>query len=132
MRAAHFPTLPPIPINMPPPNNLQLGQKEGQIALAVQAYNQGYFSSQRAAASAYDVPESTLRSRVKGIRTRCDSEPRNRKLTTTEESTLVQWILSMDQRSLPPRPDSVRQMANLLLEKRSDLGQGSGSSIGKR
>ena len=38
----------------------------------------------------------------------------------------------MDQRGLPPRPDSVRQMANLLLEKRSDLGQGSGSGVGKR
>jgi hypothetical protein len=37
----------------------------------------------------------------------------------------------MDQRGLPPRPDSVRQIANLLLEKRSDLGQGSSSSIGK-
>src|SRR5450432_3930159 len=131
MRAAHFPTLLPIPITMPPPNNLQLGQKEGRIALAVQAYNQGYFSSLRAAASAYDVPESTLRSRVKGVSSRRDLEPRNRKLTTTEESTLVQWILSMDQRGLSPRSDFVQRMANLLIEKRSDSSQGSGSGVGK-
>src|SRR5450432_2354198 len=114
---------------MPLPNNLQLGQKEGRIALAVQAYSQGYFSSLRAAASAYDVPESTLRSRVKGVSSRRDSEPRNRKLTITEESTLVQWILSMDQRGLSPRSDSVRQMANLLIEKRSDSSQSSVSKL---
>jgi hypothetical protein len=45
---------------MPQPNNLQLIQKEGQMALALQAYKQGQFSSLRAAAGAYDVPKSTL------------------------------------------------------------------------
>jgi hypothetical protein len=53
----------------------------------------------------------------------------NRKLSITEETTLIQWILSMDQRGLSPRPDSVRQMINLLLEKRSDSN--SNSQVGK-
>src|SRR5450432_3333418 len=56
--------------------------------------------------------------------------PPNCKLSIAEETTLVQWILSMDQRGLPPRPDSVRQMANLLLEKRSDSN--SNRQVGKR
>ena len=85
------------------------------MALALQAYKQGHFSSRRAAADAYDVSESTLRSRDKGVCTRRDSVPKNRKLTTIEESTLVQWILSIDQRGLSPRSDFVRQIANLLL-----------------
>lgn len=66
-----------------------MSQNEGRIALALQAYNQGYFSSVRAAAKAYDAPESTLRSRVKGVRSRRDTTPTNQKLTLLEESTLV-------------------------------------------
>src|SRR5450432_1875627 len=38
----------------------------------------------------------------------------------------------MDQRGLAPRPDSVRQMANLLLEKRSNSNSNSNSQVGKR
>jgi hypothetical protein len=83
-------TTPLIQINMPLPNNLQLGQKEGRMALALQAYKQGQFSSLRATASAYDVPESTLQSRVKGVSTRRDLEPINQKLSTTEELTLIE------------------------------------------
>jgi helix-turn-helix, Psq domain len=97
-----------------------LSQKEGRIVLAIQAFKRGQFKSLRAATKLYDVPYSTVRDCVNGHSSRCDSEPRNRKLTTIEESTLVQWILSMVQRGLSPRSDTVRQMANLLIEKRSD------------
>jgi hypothetical protein len=101
------------------PHNAQLAQKEGRMALAIQALKQGHISSVYAAVRTYDVTESTLRRPVKGIDARRDSIPINRKLTTTEELTLIEWILSMDQRGLPVRPDSIRQMANLLLQKRS-------------
>jgi hypothetical protein len=96
-----------------------MDQKEGRIALAVQAFRNGQLPSLRATARAYDVPESTLRSRVKGVETRRDFIPVNRKLTLTEESTLVERILCSDQRGLPVRADYIRQMANLLLQKRS-------------
>jgi hypothetical protein len=104
---------------MAPPHNTQLAQKEGRIALAVQAFKKGQFSSLRATAKMYDIPEPTLRRRVKGIDARRDSIPINRKLNNTEESALIEWILSMDTRGLPVRSDSIRQMANLLLQKRS-------------
>jgi hypothetical protein len=71
-------------------NNAQLAQKEGRMALAVQSYREKRFSSLREAARVYDVPESTLRGCVKGVTTRRDSVPCNRKLTTSEESTLVE------------------------------------------
>jgi len=100
-------------------------RKEGRIELALQAHNQGYFTSLRAAARSYDVPESTLRSRIRGKQARRDTRPPNTKLTATEETTLVQWILSMDQRGLAPRPESVRQMADLLLQKRSNSNSNS-------
>jgi hypothetical protein len=92
---------------MAPLNCDQLAQKEGRIALAMQAFKQGHISSLRAAAKAYDVPETTLRGRVKGICAQRDTVPINWKLTTTEESTLVEWILSMDQRGLAPTRDIV-------------------------
>jgi hypothetical protein len=113
---------------MAPPNSVQLAQKEGRMALAVQAFKQGHISSVRATAKAYDVPESTLRTRVKGIRARRDIVPITRKLTTTEESTLVGWILSMDRRGLAPTRDIVHQIANLLLQKRSQYHE----AIGQR
>ena len=110
----------------------QFSQKEGRIALAIQAFQRGQFKSLNAATESYDVPYSTVHDRVNERPLRRDSEPRNRKLTTTEESTLVQWILSMDQRGLPPRPDSVRQMANLLIQKRSNSSQDNCPTVGKR
>ena len=100
------------------PHNTQLVQKEGRIALAMQALKQGHISNIYTTTQMYDVPDKTLRRRVNGINTRRDSIPINRKLTTTEELTLIKWILSMDQRGLPVRSDSIRQMANLLLQKR--------------
>jgi hypothetical protein len=116
---------------MAQPNSVQLAQKEGRIALAIQAFKQGHISSLRAAAKAYDVPETTLRDRVKGIPARRDVVPNNRKLTTTEESTLIKLILSMDQRGLAPTKDTVHQMANLLLQKRSQ-DQANPMTIGQR
>jgi hypothetical protein len=116
---------------MPPLKTTQLDQQEGRIALAIQALNQGHFTSIRGAAWSYDVGFGTLRNRVRGRPARCDSRPPNCKLTATEESTLVEWILSMDQRGLSPRSDAVRQMANLLLQKWSNLHQGNHPTVSK-
>src|SRR5450432_1389733 len=116
---------------MPPLTKAQLVQQEGRIALALEALKQSYFTSARAAAKAYDVPRSTFQNRVNGLPMQINHRPPNCKLTATEELALVQWILSMDQRGLAPRPDSVRQMANLLLKKRSNSNSNSNSQVGQ-
>ena len=41
-------------------NSVQLAQKEGRIALAVQAFKQRHISSVYATAKMYDIPELTL------------------------------------------------------------------------
>jgi hypothetical protein len=74
---------------MPPPNTTQSVQQEGRIALAIDALKEGHFTSVRSAAKSYDVPESTLRYRVKGHPMRRDLRSPNCKLTEIEESTLV-------------------------------------------
>ncbi|CAG8971695.1 hypothetical protein HYALB_00003163 [Hymenoscyphus albidus] len=96
-----------------------MSRKEGQIALAISAYNKGQFTSLKAACTRYDAPYSTTYDRVKGAIPQRDFRPRNQKLTDLEESALIQWMLSMEARGLPVRKDSIRQMADLLLEKRT-------------
>ena len=92
---------------------------EGRITLAMQAIQQGSVKSINAASVTYDVTYSTLYRRVKGYPARRDTRPASCKLTQTEETTLVEWILSMDRRRLAPTAEIVQQMANILLQKRS-------------
>src|SRR3954469_12461411 len=100
---------------MSQPTSAKLASKEGRMALAINSYNSGYFTSIRSAANMYDVSESTLRTRLQGRPSRQEYRSINHKLTATEELTLVDWILSMDERGLPVRMASIRDMAILLL-----------------
>jgi hypothetical protein len=108
---------------MPPQRGHQLVQNEGRIQLAIQAFKSRQFKSLSAAVAAYDVAYSTAYDRMKGRPARVDSRTTTTKLTATEESVLVQWILSMDNRGLAPRAPAVQQMANLLLAKRSESSE---------
>ncbi|KAM4055681.1 DDE superfamily endonuclease [Hirsutella rhossiliensis] len=63
--------------------------REERVLLAVRAYQQGQFKSTRKAAAAYDVLNRQYL---------IDCAMNNLKLTATEETALVQWILSMDER----------------------------------
>ena len=101
------------------PKRSQSSQNKGRVALAIQAFEQGQFSNLKAVAVTYGASYSTVRDRVSGRVARSSSRPMNLKLSSIEESTLAQWILSMHERGLLPRPDTVRQMADLLLKKRS-------------
>ncbi|EDN10036.1 hypothetical protein HCAG_05839 [Histoplasma mississippiense (nom. inval.)] len=96
----------------------KVSAQEGRLLLAIQALKNDQISSIRAAAKLYDVPRSTLTHRVSGRTARVDIPQKNRKLSLTEEESLVQWILAMDERGQPPRVAAVREMANLLLASR--------------
>jgi hypothetical protein len=93
-------------------------QKEGRIALAIQAVQKGQFAHLKTACRAYNAPYSTARDRVKGVPERRVSTPNSRKLTDLEEQTLEQWILAIIRRGLPVGLQSIRVMANILLSKR--------------
>ncbi len=131
-------------VPLPPPLNsstqpiatqlrtLQMAQNEGRILLALQAYQAGQIPSLRAAARAYDVPYTTLSRRSKGTLSQSESVSPNLKLTQTEESTLIQWILSMDTRGIPATKALVHQMAELLLLERVPNASALKPQIGKR
>ncbi|RJE17558.1 hypothetical protein PHISCL_10103, partial [Aspergillus sclerotialis] len=93
-------------------------QREGRILLAIKAIQNGQIKSIQAAAKAYNVPRQTLSYRLHGRASRVESTPNGRKLTTTEESILRNWIISADQRDLPPRIKNTREMAEILLRNR--------------
>ena len=90
----------------------------GRLELAIQAVKTGQITSVRKAAQSYDIPRSTLQTRLHGTKQCSIANRTKRKLTETEEETLLQWILTMDQRGAPLRPSTVQDMANLLLANR--------------
>lgn len=93
---------------------------EERVRRAVKAYQDGQFESTRRAAVAYDVPQSTVSDRLRGVQPRRVAQMGNRKLTMTEEKALILWILSMDERGMPPTMTYTRRMANLLLSERGE------------
>lgn len=95
-----------------------MANQEGRIALALNSFQHNQFPSLRAAARAYNVPRTTLSRRLKGTLSKRDSSSANLKLSQTEESTLVQWILDMDTRGISPTQALVHEMAELLLVER--------------
>jgi hypothetical protein len=97
------------------PNQTVPSNQEGHILLAIQAIKLYYFKSIRAAAISYDVPPSTICSRINRVASRHDFFPNSRKLTLEEELAIVRYILDLDSCRFPPRPQSVQEIADLLL-----------------
>jgi hypothetical protein len=58
----------------------------------------------REAARRFNVLESTLRTRLRGVQNRAISRANLHKLTEIEEETLRKWILSLDHRGAAPQP----------------------------
>src|SRR5215471_12427259 len=94
--------------------------REERVLLAVEAFQQGAFESVNQAALAFDAPQSTVWDRLHGLQSQRDAQINNRKLTPTEEVSLVQWILSMDERGMPLTVAYTRRMTNLLLSERGE------------
>ena len=94
-------------------------EKEGKLLLAISALKKKEISNIREAARLYDVPRSTLQDRLRGKTYREETRPNSHKMTQNEEESLVQWILSLDQRGAAPRHAHIREMANILLSKKS-------------
>jgi hypothetical protein len=100
------------------PNQTVPSNQEGHILLAIQTIKLYHITSIRAAAISYDVPSSTFCSRINRVASRRDSLPNSRKLTPEEELAIVRYILDLDSHRFPPQPQSVQEMANLLLAER--------------
>lgn len=112
-------------------------QIESKTILAIQAFQQGQFRSIRAAARAYRVPHGRVTRRLKGATYEHDIRPITSKLTTTEEETLLERILDLDNKGFPARIAVVGEIANIILTARGDqppviVGKNWASSFVKR
>ena len=92
-----------------------MSQTEGRIMLTLWAYRKGQFPSIRAAARLFDVPHATLARRYKGTPYRPEAVATNQKLSQTKETTLINWILDIDTRGMPPTQALICQIAEILL-----------------
>jgi hypothetical protein len=81
-----------------------LVEQEGRILLAISALKKKDISNIRCAAAVFDVPYTTLYGRINGCNYRTEKRANGHKMTLNEEKSVLQWILSMDQRGCPPRP----------------------------
>jgi hypothetical protein len=68
--------------------SLQLS-KEGRLSLAIASFQNNPYEQKRALALAFDVPESTLRTRLRGVLPRHETTPVNVKMSPVEEQSLV-------------------------------------------
>jgi hypothetical protein len=93
---------------------------ESNLFLALQALENNPKLSVREAAITYQVLRTTLRGRRRGIQSRHEISANSRKLTNSEEDAIIRYIIDLDSRSFPPRLSSVKDMANRLLELRSN------------
>jgi len=103
---------------MPQQQNALRTNQEGRIDLALQAFHNGQFRSLRHAADIFNIPYSTLKHRNRGRVHRPLISPNNRKLTLTEEETVVRYILDLDARGFAPLKAEVRDIANKILAER--------------
>src|SRR6266566_826209 len=93
--------------------------QEGRIALAIKALCTTSRLSVRGAAKVYNIPESTLRDRMKGRIPKAEKHNTQHNLTPIEEETLVQYILDLDSQGFLPQLDDVRSMADLFYKTRN-------------
>jgi hypothetical protein len=103
---------------MAPPTTARLPPNEGDILLAISSIDHSQIQSVRRAASTFNVPESTLRSRRTGVSLRRNCQPKLKKLTKLEEEVIVRHILDLDLQGFAPSLNAIREIANKLLTKR--------------
>ena len=97
---------------------VQTSPNEGNILLAISAFQSGQCASMSAAAKTYGVPKTTLIHRIKGRPIREDFKPKNKRLSTIEEEVIVKNVLKLDAQGLSPTIAIVKEMADSICKAR--------------
>lgn len=97
-----------------------MANREHDIQLAIEAFENGEYASVQAAARAYNVPRSTMQARMQGRTNRRRSHESKQRLTQRQEQLLSEWILEQDFQGQSPSHGRVRQMAERILEADND------------
>ena len=104
-----------------------MDSRENAIQSAIQDLNSGIFFSQRAAAVAYSIPQSTLTTRLRGSKSKRLAHEKQQRMTSLQEEFLADWIIEEDTRGYPPSHARAREMASRVLRANGDT-----DSLGKK
>lgn len=99
-------------------SGLESSSAEYRVFLALQALKQDASLNVQRAAKLYNISRSTLHRRRAGKTRRRNCTPNSMKLTSSEESAIVQHVLDLSVRGFSPAKDMARDMANKLLAAR--------------
>jgi hypothetical protein len=102
-----------------------MSYNEGDIYLAISDINSKHIRSVKRAAEIYNVPQTRSQDRRAGRRARRDCEPNSKRLTKLEEQVILDCVLDLNLRGVPPTKALVRDMADRLLRERG------GKPVGK-
>ena len=102
------------PRRMTRSKNVQSAEYNGRIDGALEAYKSGHYKSYRAAARAFDVSKTTLMERAKGRTTRNLAREDQQILSAEEEIKLVKWITHLTICGYPPKPYTIKEMAEAI------------------
>jgi hypothetical protein len=78
------------------PKRVQTSSKEGNLLLAISAFQSGQCASINAAAKLYDVVPKSLYRIINGGTSREDYTLTNKRLSNIEEKVIIQDILKLD------------------------------------
>ena len=103
-----------------PSTSVRNAQQErlSNAVLAIQEANGTLSLSQ--AARRFDVPKSTLSTRLHGVTDQASYSRSRQKLTPEEENALQDWVLQLQAWGWPPRVSRLRDMAQKLLQAKGD------------
>ena len=87
--------------------------------MAIAAYKNQKVKSILHAAEIYEVPEPSLRARIKGRKPRSETRTNSHKLSVLEEDVLAKRLVDADKRGFSIRPEFLRGMAQILLSERT-------------
>jgi hypothetical protein len=79
-----------------PRQRSQLLSKEGRLSLAITSFKNSPWQSGRRLAKLYNVPRSTLQTRLQGTQAKHETMLVNLKMSPVKEQSLVEWILDLD------------------------------------
>ena len=89
------------------------------MGLAVRTFHEKRKYSVRSLAKAFDVPKSTLQTRLHGTCSKLEVRSNQQKLQPSEEEALIKWIFDLDLRGFPLYIINIQEMVNVLLTARS-------------